>query len=169
MIRGEILLSNSLTYLEIEEVIKEQTDFLIGLVERIEDNLKGILGNRISNENFGNSQIRNLLQAAKSASGVKEIKLFIQYQMGRETKPNDYKWRRSTNGITLGDAVIDCLDKIEKKVAEIFDPETKNYRVLLIRMMERFFLYMSWKYRYLAVQSEGSQKNQSRPKAKNRR
>lgn len=140
-------MSSKVDYFSIQEIIKDETDFLIGLVDKIEDNLKSIISdNKKKNEDFGNSQIRNLLQAAKNASGIKEIELFIQYQMSRENKWNT----------KLGEAVIARLHDIEIKAKEkenlLSSPQ--EYRELIITMMQRFFLYMSWKYRYLSMEKE---------------
>lgn len=140
-------MSSKVDYFSIQEIIKDETDFLIGLVDKIEDNLKSIINdNKKNNESFGNSQIRNLLQAAKNASGIKEIELFIQYQMSRENNWNT----------KLGEAVIARLHDIEIKAKEkenlLSSPQ--EYRELIITMMQRFFLYMSWKYRYLSMEKE---------------
>lgn len=145
-------MSSKVDYFSIQEIIKDETDFLIGLVDKIEDNLKSIISdNKKKNEDFGNSQIRNLLQAAKNASGIKEIELFIQYQMSRKNK-----WNTKAKGEKLGEAVIARLHDIEIKAKEkenlLSSPQ--EYRELIITMMQRFFLYMSWKYRYLSMEKE---------------
>lgn len=164
----------------IQNIIKEQTDFLIHLVDGLEGKMKEIFkSNNRSNElekaNFGSSQVRNLLNSVNQASGVKEISLYIQYQMGRDEWKNSWSRVFPHNHPTLGDQVIDSLKKIEEVVENYKFPFAKKdneneehtkleidklKNELLISLIERYFLFWSWKYTYLAAQYKQNNQKQ---------
>lgn len=136
--------------LDIKQIVKEETDFLIGEVEKIENLLKQIVSNS-KKEPFGNSQIRNLLAATKNASSVKEVKLYIEYQMSRGNSW-DNMWSKHFSGTNLGGEIKRVLDRIDarSKMWELPEGEQKE---LVLKLMERFFHYWSWKYKYIVATS----------------
>lgn len=160
--------------LMIEKVVKKETDFLIGEVESLQGHMKGIINyahDDLEKVDFGKSQVRNLLNAAKNASGVKELVIFIQYQMARDSH-GKYKeaktWRKEdTDSVSLGDKVIVILNKIKARVQdnEVIEQELKNQ--VVTHLIERFFLYWSWQHKYLETikpqeKSKGNDRNKSR-------
>lgn len=151
--------------LELEKMVKAETDFLIDQVNGLEGLLNQII-EEFNKDPFGNSQIRNLLHSARAASGIKEISLFIQYQMAREKI-----WsQKFSNGQSLGHAVIAILQKIEERVKAHYghvDEETRHE--LLIRLVERFFLYWAWKYKYLRSQDNQDNGQKTKPQSSQHR
>lgn len=141
---------------EIQKILKLETDYLIGLVDQLEYMISTIIksNHRLDSVNFGNSQVRNLLAGAKQASGIKEMILYIQYQMGRDEYRNS--WRRPFNGNyeNLGEAVIDSLKNIENRLKTYQLEDKEMEHKTLIGLMERYFLFWSWKYTYLAASAK---------------
>lgn len=128
--------------LYLEKLVKDQTDYLIGKVEEIEPLLTELVA-RSKREPFGNSQIRNLLAASKNATGVKEVKLYIEYQMSRENA-----WKLNIRGKNIGDAIKKILDDIDQRSKEVATQDVSQ-KELVVKLMERFFFYWSWKYKYI--------------------
>jgi hypothetical protein len=148
--------------MEIDKELKGHADFLVDKVNQLENIMKDIIQNiNVNHEKnaFGKSQIQNLLKAVHSASSIKEIILFIQYQMGRDEDENS--WRKADESkIPLGNQIINILEEIEQKAAERFAHRgNEPIRELSLRMAERFFQYWHWKYSYL-VTAYGKKKNQ---------
>lgn len=157
---------------KIHALLKQEADFLIDRTEELKPWLENIFAsaqnqqrNRTGNQRerienslekaaFGQSQIRQLVHAAGQASGLKELSLFIRYQMGRDDKRQS--WNRQVHNKTLGDAVIEQLNKIAERtkslISEADSPEFQ--RQLFLMMAERFFHYWTWQYRYLLSQAQ---------------
>ena len=148
--------------LHIEKLVKSQADFLIQELEKIEPMMEAIFkdNTRIEYTEFGNSQIRNLLKAASQASGVNEIVLYIQYQIGRDNSRNirTRTWNRTFGKETLGEAVIAIIRNIERKSKEVSDGDDELHRDLVLRLIERFLNYWTWKYSYLSTTMGGGRR-----------
>jgi len=143
----------------IHALIRQEADFLIDCSEKLNPWLKKIITRankhkKHERDTFGQSQIRQLIQATRQASGLKELTLFIRYQMGRDERKQN--WNSEIQNKTLGDAVIEQLNNISLRVKSLLTTEDslEFERQLFLRMVERFFYYWSWQYKYLLTNTE---------------
>lgn len=82
------------------------------------------------------NQMRNLLEMALSVDSVEALKVFIQYQIGRNKLPSAF-----------GDGLIEKIGSLEKTTKEITKQQTvdKDIWLAMIRQylgyMNRYFVY----------------------------
>ncbi|OUM86002.1 MAG: hypothetical protein BAA01_01160 [Bacillus thermozeamaize] len=164
---------------KIQSLLKQEADFLIDCVKELDPwlidifiniqeqnqkrnkqdnhrnqgNKRNQIDNQLEKEGFGHSQIKHLMRATAQASGLKELCLFIRYQMGRDDQRKN--WNKAVRNKTLGEAVIEQLNQIEAKAKSLVsaDDPPAFQRQLFLRMAERFFHYWSWQYRFLQSQA----------------
>lgn len=139
---------------KIQSLLKQEADFLIDCVESLNPWLKEIFSGKHPKNDFGQQQIRQLIQSATQASGLKELCLFIRYQMGRDDQRKN--WSKVVRNRTLGEAVIEQLYNIEAKAKSLVsadDPPVFQQQ-LFLQMAERFFHYWAWQYRFLQSQAQ---------------
>ncbi|MDI3328483.1 MAG: hypothetical protein QJR06_08020 [Alicyclobacillaceae bacterium] len=89
---------------------------------------------------FGKSQIENLLAAMNHITSLAELELFVRYQMGRDDKRQG--WAK------VGDRFLSILQEIQHRGGE--DLSEQDRRQLHRLMVNRFLLYWKWQHTYLS-------------------
>jgi len=115
---------------EIEKEIEKNMDRIVEKGEKLVDNNPNVLDK-------GEAQIRNLIEIASSTDSVRALKVFIQYQVGRNNLPKDF-----------GEALIKEIDGLESTAKEIAKGDSERLRSvrsrlirLLLGYMQRYFVY----------------------------
>jgi hypothetical protein len=126
--------------------VKAKKEIENELDELVEKSQNLIDETRVSDSRLEKTQFRNLLDLASSSDSFKVIENFILYQMGRDTKREN--WSKSSDGKAFGDLIIDNLKSLEEKAKEIANKtkeDTKAIHLELIRLYlgfaNRYFTY----------------------------
>ncbi|ARU61771.1 hypothetical protein CBW65_12595 [Tumebacillus avium] len=141
--------------IEMEKAVKSSSDFLLLQLEGLKEHLDILIRDRA----IGKSQVQNLLRAAQTASGIPELKLFVQYQMGRDEKRTG--WAKEYKHKKFGERMISVLSSIEERAKTLAHEEVgiDSQTAVGLKLAERFFVYLQWHFTYV----ESTQKKQQRP------
>ena len=105
-------------------------------------------------KHFGDSQLRNLIAVANETESPAVVLNFIRYQIGRDS--GEKNWRRAHNGVSLGDRLIEDLQKgtVEQALAKVPGvAEDKTLRQLATIVLIRQYLGFASRYlKYLDLQ-----------------
>lgn len=110
------------------------------LVRRAADFLKE---DRSKPREMGDKQIRNLVSLAQMAATPREIEAFIDYQMGRDTREEN--WRCKMEGQPFGEALKKAIGEIE----DLAKNRLHNDKQFVLRCLAQFFGYLAWRVKYL--------------------
>jgi len=139
--------------IEIEKRVKEASDWLLAMAKEVQPHLNEILST--DKHGLGKSQIQHLMRAAKRTAGVGELKLFLEYQMGRDTSGTGWAkmWSDqrdlSDKRKKFGQRINDVLDQIDGESEKLSEGWDRDFKAELSRtMVERFFIYLHWHFTY---------------------
>jgi diketogulonate reductase-like aldo/keto reductase len=112
---------------------------------------------------FGHSQLRNLIAIALETESPAVVTNFICYQMGRDRKGKS--WSNLAGGKTLGDRFIDEIDKnaVKQALETIVDEKKDVDLVPLVRIeLIRHFLGFASRYlKFLDLQRHGNEEGEA--------
>ncbi|MGQ9512221.1 hypothetical protein [Thermodesulfitimonas sp.] len=94
-------------------------------------------------QKMGDKQIRNLVALAQMAATPLEIKAFIDYQMGRDEKEEN--WRCKIGGQPFGEALKKEIEEVE----DLARKERLGDKQFVLRCLAQFFGYLAWRVKYL--------------------
>lgn len=94
-------------------------------------------------QEMGHKQIRNLVAMAQMAATPLEIKAFIDYQMGRDEKEEN--WRCKIGGQPFGEALKKEIEEVE----DLARKERPGDKQFVLRCLAEFFGYLAWRVKYL--------------------
>lgn len=127
------------TLIEIHKTVDEQVDKLINMVNEF-CTVEGVARAFDSgNDKIGRSQFQALARAAGGVVSTEEIKAYIAYQVGRESRP--IKWATKCGDKTFGEHLINAIKKVEQLV-DAGDPLARQKRLALV---ERFLGFLYWR------------------------
>ncbi len=103
---------------------------------------------------FGDSQLRNLIAVAMETVSPAVVSNFVRYQMGRDT--GGKSWRREQGGVPLGDRLITELEKgaVAQALDAIssFDGEAERKQLVRMELVRHFLGFASRYLKYLDLQ-----------------
>ncbi len=131
---------------ELRREIEKQLDWLI------EDGKKLVEETRIYAEvkdrkpkEVEEAQMRNLLEMATASDSIEALKLFVQYQMGRERLPRDF-----------GEELIERIDKgLRNRAKEISKDSPEHEKEVLLSLVRHYLGYMSRYFKFKKEIPEG--------------
>lgn len=131
--------------------IDHQKERLVPAAEKLLEDARVV---ELRKNDFGDSQLRNLIAVAMETESPAVISNFIRYQMGRDTGRKS--WRRDQGGVMLGDRLIAELEK--GAVAEAldaiasFDGEPRRKQLVRMELVRHFLGFASRYLKYLDLQ-----------------
>lgn len=128
------------------------------LVKAAEDLLEKAEVVKIDKNDFGHSQLRNLIAVALETESPAVVINFIRYQMGRDKKGKS--WSNSVAGKKLGDRFIEEIEKgaVEQAHKGIVDGKDADLVPLVrIELIRHFLGFASRHLRFLDLQRRGAE------------
>lgn len=125
------------------KTVDESSEKIVNIVNSLDGikDFSNAFSDRIKDRKVGRSQLSNLLNSARTANSVEELKLFIKYQESRYSN-----WAQRVGNKTLAEQVIEKINEVMKlaEEAETLHPEL-NFVELKLKMAEKFLGYLYWK------------------------
>ena len=132
--------------LKIQKAIKEHESELVKDAQKLVDD-----SNIFKNENFEESQLRNVLEVANQTECVEVVENFILYQIGRDSNDKKkWKWKYNGFGKSLVDKIKESeivygiADEIVKEL-KLKDSKIDGVWLKLTRLylgyLNRYFIY----------------------------
>jgi hypothetical protein len=87
------------------------------------------------NSKMEESQMRNLLNFAISTDSIKALELFIQYQIGRDTKKTSWRYN------DFGRKIINELNSLQNQANEIAKLTNDNPKQIWIELIRNYIGY----------------------------
>jgi hypothetical protein len=140
--------------LRIQNAIKKHESELIKDAQKLVDD-----SNIFKNDNFEESQLRNVLEVANQTECVEVVENFILYQIGRDAKDKDkWKWKFNEFGESLvkkikeSGKVYGIADKIVKELKQRDSKGTYNLDEVWLKLT---CLYLGYLNRYFIYRKKG--------------
>lgn len=92
---------------------------------------------------FGNAQLRNLLDAAGEAYSPAELKAYIRYKVGRDaagSRPRGWARPCGPEHLPLGEELCRAISRVE----EIARQAIPNHPEAVMKLVEKFLGYVYW-------------------------